>query len=159
MERWREELEALVTAASQQDEADAAAERQQQAAADAERPRPGKQRRGQALQPRLESSADKAQSHLTDPALPILRTHTQGWEYGGHAPASGEAAGQIMVACAVTDAPHDKQQAEPLAQATRAILAQAGLERPQDEEGQAQAIPATLDTGYDREAAVQAREA
>ena len=65
---------------------------------------------------------------------------------------------QIIVACDVTDAPNDKQQAEPLAQATKANLAQAGIEPPQDEAGKAQAIPATLDNGYDSAAAVEALE-
>ena len=55
---------------------------------------------------------------------------------------------QIIVACDVTDAPNDKQQAAPLAQATQANLTQAGIERPTDESGVPQAIPATLDNGY-----------
>jgi len=56
----------------------------------------------------------------------------------------------------VTDAAHDKQPAEPVAQATLANLAQAGLERRQDELGITPAIPATLDNGYASEAAVEA---
>jgi hypothetical protein len=58
----------------------------------------------------------------------------------------------------VTDASNDKQQAEPVAQATLATLAQAGIERPKDESGKALAIPATLDNGYYSEAAAQALE-
>jgi hypothetical protein len=58
----------------------------------------------------------------------------------------------------VTDASNDKQQAEPVAQATLANLAQAGIERRQDELGITQAIPATLDNGYYSEAAVEALE-
>src|SRR2546428_115192 len=81
-----------------------------------------------------------------------------GWEYGGNAPASVDGACQILVACDVTDASHDNQQATPIAQATLANLAQAGMERPKDEGGIIQAIPATLDNGYDREAAVEALE-
>ena len=46
----------------------------------------------------------------------------------------------------------------PIAQATLANLAQAGIERPKDESGTIQAIPATLDNGYDSEAAVEALE-
>ena len=65
---------------------------------------------------------------------------------------------QILLACAVTDASNDKQQAEPVAQATLATLAQAGMERPKDASGQAPAIPATLDNGYYSEAAAQALE-
>jgi len=87
-----------------------------------------------------------------------MRTNNKGWEYCGNAQASVDAACQIIVACDVTDAPNDNQQAEPMAQATRATLAQAGIALPQDEAGQAQAIPATLDDGYDSEAATQALE-
>jgi len=198
VERLREEIEALVTAAYQQDEAEdaalgsrrgdelpaelarreqrlatieaamqrleaqakaeAEAERQQRAEAEAERQRTGQQRRGKALTPVVESPEDKAQSNFTDPELHIMRTNNKGWEYCGNAQASVDAACQIIVACDVTDAPNDKQQAEPMAQATRAILAQAGIALPQDEAGQAQAIPVTLDNGYYSEAAAQALE-
>jgi len=58
----------------------------------------------------------------------------------------------------VTAAANDKQQAEPVAQATLATLSQAGLERSKDASGAVQAIPATLDTGYYSEAAVVALE-
>ena len=101
---------------------------------------------------------DKAQSNLADPELPIMRTNTKGWEYCGNAQVSVDGACQIIGACDVTDASHDTQQAAPLAQATLANLAQAGIERPQDEAGTPQAIPATLDNGYDSEAAVEALE-
>jgi transposase len=198
VERLREEIEALVTAADQQDEAEdaalgsrrgdelpaelarreqrlatmeaamqrleaqakaeAEAERPQRAAAEAERQRTGQQRRGKALTPVVERPEDKAQSNFTDPELHSMRTTNKGWEYCGNAQASVDAACQIIVACDVTDAPNDKQQAEPMAQATRAILAQAGIALPQDEAGQAQAIPVTRDNGYDSEAAVQALE-
>jgi hypothetical protein len=199
VERLREEIETLVTAAYQQDEAEdaalgsrrgdewpaelarreqrlatieaaihrweaqakaeAAAERQQRAAAEAERQRTGTQRRGKALKPVLERPKDKAQRNCTDPERPIMRTHNKGWEYCGNAQASVDAACQMIVACDVTDAPNDTQQAEPMAQATRATLAQAGIELPQDEAGQAHAIPATLESGYYSEAAAQALEA
>ncbi len=141
-----------------QAKAEAEAERQHRAAVDAERQRTGKTRRGKAPQPVEETPDDKAQSHFTDPELPIMRTNNQGWEYGGNAPASVDGACQILVACDVTDASHDNQQATPIAQATLANLAQAGMERPKDEGGIIQAIPATLDNGYDREAAVEALE-
>ena len=65
----------------------------------------------------------------------------------------------MIVACAVTDAPNDKQQAEPMAQATLVNLAQAGIEWPTDESGKPQAIPSTLDNGYYSEAATEALEA
>jgi hypothetical protein len=58
----------------------------------------------------------------------------------------------------VTDASNDKQQAEPVAQATLVNLAHAGIECPKDAAGTPQAIPATLDNGYYSEAAVAALE-
>src|SRR5437764_5853190 len=198
VERIREDIEALVTHAYQQDEADeaalgsrrgdelpaelarredrlvrieaamrrleaqakeeAAAERQRRAAAEAERQRTGKKRRGKAPTPVEESPADKAQSNFTDPALHIMQTNNKGWEYCGNAQASVDGACQIIVACDVTDASNDKQQAEPMAQATLATLAQAGIERPTDESGAAHAIPATFDNGYYSETAAQALE-
>ena len=65
---------------------------------------------------------------------------------------------RIIVACDVTDAAlNDKQQVMPMAQATRGRPWPPGrMALPQDEAGQAQAIPATLDNGYYSEAAVQA---
>jgi DDE family transposase len=198
VERLREDIEALVTQAHQQDESDDAAlgsrrgdelpaelarreerlarieaamrrlevqakaeandERQRQADAEVERQRTGKKRRGKAPTPVEDTPDDKAQSNFTDPELHIMRTNNKGWEYCGNAQASVEGACQIILACDVTDASNDKQQAEPVAQATLAILAQAGIERSQDESGARQAIPATLDNGYDSEAAVEALE-
>jgi len=141
-----------------QAKAEAEAERQHRAAVDAERQRTGKKRRGKAPQPVEETPDDKAQSNFTDPELHIMRTNNKGWEYCGNAQASVDGACQIIVACDVTDASNDKQQATPIAQATLANLAQAGIERPKDEGGIIQAIPATLDNGYDSEAAVEALE-
>jgi len=198
VERLREDIEALVTQAYQQDEADdaalgsrrgdelpaelvrredrlarieaamrrlearakaeAAAERQRRAEAEAERQRTGKKRRGKAPTPVEDSPDDKAQSNFTDPELHIMRTNNKGWEYCGNAQASVDGACQIIVACDVTDATNDKQQAEPMAQATRTNLAHAGLERPKDEAGAVHPIPATLDNGYYSEAAVAALE-
>src|SRR5713101_4990000 len=198
VERLREEIEALVTQAVQQDEADeaalgsrrgdelpaelerrekrltmieaamrrleeqakaeAAAECQRRAEAEAERRRTGKTRRGKAPKPIDETPADKAQSNCSDPALRIMQTNNKGWEYCGNAQVSVDGAYQIILASDVTDAANDKQQAEPVAQATPATLAQAGIERPKDESGVAQSIPATLDNGYDSEAAVEALE-
>jgi transposase len=196
VERLREEIEALVTQAHQQDEADDAAlgsrrgdelpaelarreerltkieaamrrleaqakaeadaERQRRATAEAERQRMGKKRRGKAPQPVEDTPDDKAQSNFTEPELHIMRTNNKGWDYCGNAQASVDGACQIILACDVTDASNDKQQAEPVAQATLANLAQAGLERPKDASGTTQAIPATLDNGYYSEAAVKA---
>jgi transposase len=198
VERLREDIEALVTQAYQQDaaedaalgsrrgdelpaelarrearlarievamrrleaqaKAEAEAERQRRAAVEAERQRTGKKRRGKAPPPVEEPPDDKAQSNFTDPELHIMRTNNKGWEYCGNAQASVDGACQIIVACDVTDASNDKQQATPIAQATLANLAQAGIERPKDEAGIPQAIPATLDNGYYSEAAVEALE-
>jgi transposase len=198
VERLREEIEALVTQAYQQDEADdaalgsrrgaklpaelarreerlakieeamrrleaqakaeAQAERQRRAEAEAEHARTGKTRRGKAPHPVVETPDDKAQSNFTDPELHIMRTNNKGWDYCGNAQASVDATCQIILACDVTDASNDKQQAEPGAQATMSILAQAGIERPTEESGTAQAIPATLDNGYYSAAAVEALE-
>ncbi len=199
VERLREEIEALVTQAVQQDEADEAAlgsrrgdelpaelerreqrlatieaamrrleaqakaeadaERQRRAEADAERERTGQKRRGRAPKPVEETPDDTAQMSFTDADLHIMRMNNKGWDYSGNAQASTDEAYQIILACDVTDAPNDKQQAAPMAEATLANLAQAGIEQPKDESGQVPLIPATLDNGYYSEAAVQALEA
>ena len=114
------------------------------AAAEAERRRTGQKRRGQVPQPVVDTPDDKAQRNLTDPELHIMRTNNKGWDDCGNAPASGDGACQIILARAVTDATNDKEQAEPLAQAPLATLAQAGIESPKNESGAVQAIPATL---------------
>jgi transposase len=198
VERLREEIEALVTAAYQQDEAEEAAlgsrrgdelpaeltrreervakieeamrrleaeakaeadaERERRADADAERRRTGQKRRGKVPKPIEETPDDKAQLSFTDPELQIMRMPNKGWDYCGNAQASVDGACQIILACDVTDATNDKQQAAPLAQATLATLAQAGIEQPKDESGDVQLIPATLDNGYYSEGAVQALE-
>jgi len=88
-----------------------------------------------------------------------MPTTNKGWDDGGNAQARVDGACQSIVACEVTEASNDKQPAEPMAQATLATLAQAGMERPTDASGAAQSLPATLDNGDDREGAVQALEA
>ena len=198
VDRLREEIEALVTQAVQQDEADdaalgsrrgdelpaelerredrlaaieaamqhleaqakaeAEAERQRRAEAEAERQRQGQNRRGRPPKPVEETPPDKAQMSFTDAELHIMQTNNKGWDYCGNAQASVDAAYQIILAGDVTDAPNDKQQAEPMARLTLANLAQAGIDRPTDESGEPQAIPSTLDTGYYSEAATQALE-
>ena len=198
VERLREAIEVLVTAAYQQDEADeatlgsrrgdelpaelarredrlakieeamqrleaqakreAATERQRRAEAEAARQRTGTPRRGKAPQPVVDAPDAKAQSNFTDPELHIMRTNNKGWDYCGNAQASVDGACQIILACDVTDTANDKQQAEPIAQATLATLRQAGLEGPKDEAGAIHPIPATLDNGYYSEAAVAALE-
>src|SRR3989475_10480076 len=141
-----------------QAKAEAEAERARRAEAEAERRRTGQKRRGKVPTPIEETPDDKAQLSFTDPELPSMRTNNKGWDYCGNAQASVDGTCQIILACDVTDASNDKQQAEPVAQATLANLAQAGIKRRQDELGLTQAIPATLDNGYFREAAVEAVE-
>jgi hypothetical protein len=158
----REERLARIEAAMRRLEAQAKAEaddeRQRRAAAEVERQRTGKKRRGHAPTPVEDTPDDKAQSTLTDPELPIMRTNNKGWEYCGNAQASVDGACQIILACDVTEASNDTQQAEPVAEATLATLAPAGIERAKDASGALQAIPATLDNGYDSAAAVEALE-
>jgi transposase len=156
----REDRLATIEAAMQRVEArakaEAEAERQRRAEAEAERARTGKTRRGKVPKPVDDTPADKAQTNFTDPELQIMQTNNKGWEYCGNAQVSVDGACQIILACDVTDAANDKQQAEPVAEATLATLAQAGLERPTDAVGAPQPIPATLDNGYYSEAAAQA---
>src|SRR5258707_265468 len=127
--------------------------------AEAERRRTGQKRRGKVPQPVGDTPDDKAQSNFTDPERHIMRTNNKGWDYCGNAQASVDGACQIILACDVTDATNDKEQAAPLAQATLSTLAQAGMEQPTDESGDVHLIPATLDNGYYSEGAVQALEA
>lgn len=138
--------------------AEAAAERQRRVEAEAERQRTGHPRRGRAPKPVDDAPADNAQPNFTDPELPIMHPNNTGWAYCGNAQVSVDGAYQIIVACDVTDAPNDKQQAEPLAQATLLPLFQAGIALPTDASGVVQSIPATLDSGYYSEAAVKALE-
>lgn len=196
--RLREEIEALVTQAYWQDEAEDAAlgsrrgdalpeelsrretrlatiedamrrleeqakreaeeERTRRAEAEAERQRQGETRRGREPKPVDETPDDKAQLSFTDAALHIRRMNNKGWDYAGNAQVSVDEAYQIILACDVTAATNDKQQAAPMAQATLEILAQAGIERSRDEWGVPEAIVATLDNGYDSEAATKALE-
>src|SRR5499425_42836 len=151
-------IEAAMRRLEVRTKADAEAERQRRAEVETERQRLGTPRRGKAPKPVDETPDDKAQTNFTDPELQIMRTNNKGWEYCGNAQASVDGACQIILACDVTAAANDKQQAEPLAQATLAPLTQAGLERPKDESGAVQAIPATLENGYYSEAAVEALE-
>src|SRR5215471_3725859 len=141
-------IEAAMQRLEARAKAEAEAERQQRAAAEAERQRTGATRRGKAPKPVEETPEAKAQTNFTDPELHIMQTNNKGWEYCGNAQASVDGTCQIILACDVTAAANDKQQAVPVAHATLTTLAQAGIALPQDETGQAQAIPATLDNGY-----------
>lgn len=138
--------------------AEADAERTRRAEAEAERRRAGQPRRGKEPKPVDESPAEKAPSTLTDPERPIMPTTNKGWDDCGKAQARVDETGHIMVACDVTDASNDTQPAEPRGQTTLSTLGQAGMALPRDDTGAPQAIPATLDSGDDSEAAVVALE-
>jgi len=158
----REKRLATIEAAMQRLEArakaDAEAERQRRAEAEAERRRQGTKRRGKAPTAVDDTPDDKAQTNFTDPELRIMQTNNKGWDYCGNAQVSVDAAYQIIVACDVTEAANDKQQAPPMAQLTMAHLAHAGIETPKDASGVAQKLPATYDSGYYSEVAAAAVE-
>jgi transposase len=158
----REQRLAVIAAAKgrleEQARAEAQAERQRRAEAEAERQRTGKKRRGREAGPIGDVPDDKAQTSFTDPALRVMKQSNKGWDYSGNAQLSVDATCQIIVACFVTGAANDQQQAVPLAQATRASLERAGVALPADEAGQPKKIPATLDSGYFSAAAVAGLE-
>lgn len=148
----REQRLAVIAAAKQrleeQARTEAKAERQRRAEAEAERQRGGKKRRGKEPKPVSDVPDDKAQTSFTDPELKVMKQSNKGWDYSGNAQISVDATCQIIVACFVTAAANDQQQAVPLAQATRESLRQAGVAVPVDEAGQARKMPMTADTGY-----------
>ena len=160
--RRREERLAVIQAAKhrleEQARAEAEAERQRRQEAEAERQRRGQKRRGKEPGPVQETPDDKAQTNFTDPELKMMKANNKGWDYCGNAQASVDGACQMIVACEVTDAANDKQQAVPLARATRVHLAEAGITPGTDAAGQEQKIPATLDSGYYSEAAAKGME-
>src|SRR3954453_24265799 len=150
--RRREDRLATIEAAMKRLEAEAHAaadvERQRRAEAEAERRRAGTKRRGREPGPIVETPADKAQSNFTDPELSIMPTANKGWEYCGNAQASVDGCCQIILACDVTAESNDKQQAGPMARATRMQLDRAGIAPAADESGTRRPIPAVLDAGY-----------
>jgi transposase len=152
-------IEAAMRRLEAEAKAEADTERQRRLEADAERQRSGKKRRGKAPQEIDETPADKAQMSFTAPTLHIMQTNNKGWDYCGNAQASVDGAYQIIVACDVTDATNDKQQAAPMGQASLETLKQADRARCRNDAGEVQAIPATLASGYYSEAATQALEA
>jgi transposase len=159
----REQRLAVIAAAKQrleeQARAEAEAERQRRAEAEAQRQRSGRKRRGKEPKPVSDVPDDKAQTSFTDPELKVMKQSNKGWDYCGNAQISVDATCQIIVACFVTAAANDQQQAVPLAQATRESLGQAGVALPVDESGQARKIPITADTGYFSAAAAAGLEA
>lgn len=160
--RRRQDRLAVIEEAMKRLEAEAraaaAAEKQRREESEAERQRTGTKRRGREPGPIVETPSDKAQTNFTDPEISIMKTANKGWDYCGNAQASVDGAFQIIVACEVTDQCNDKQQAEPMAKATRARLDEAGIAPAVDESGVQRPIPAVLDTGYFSEPAVAAME-
>jgi transposase len=158
----REQRLAVITAAQQrleeQARVEAEAERQRRAEAEAERQRTGKQRRGKEPKPVSEVPDDKAQTSFTDPELKVMKQSNKGWDYSGNAQLSVDATCQIIVACFVTAAANDQQQAVPLARATLANLERAGVALPADAAGQPRPVPATMDSGFYSEAAARTLE-
>jgi transposase len=160
--RRRQDRLAMIEAAMKRLEAEAQAmadaERQRRGEAEAERQRTGTKRRGREPGPIVEIPAEKAQTNFTEPELSIMKTANKGWDCCGNAQASVDDGCQIILACDVTAECNDKQQAEPMAQATRDHLDRAGIAPVPDETGARQPIPAALDTGYFSAAAVAALE-
>ena len=151
-------IEAAMRRLEARAKAEAEAERTRRADAEAERQRAGTTRRGKASKAVHETPDDKAQMSFTDPELHIMQISNKGWDYCGNAQVSVDGACQIIVACDVTAAANDKQQAVPMAQVTAAYLAQAGIERPQDAAGVVEKIASTYDSGYYSAAAAKAVE-
>ena len=85
-----------------------------------------------------DTPADKAQTNCTDPELHMRNRKGCRWQRASRV----DGACQIILACDVTDAANDAQQAEPVARATLATLAQAAIERPKTRSGRPP-IPAT----------------
>jgi transposase len=155
----REQRLASIQAAKQrlveQAKTAAAAERQQRAEQDALRQRTGQKRRGQEPGPINETPDAKAQTNFTDPELKIMPQNNKGWEYSANAQATVDSDHQVIIACAVTTASNDKEQALPMAQVTKANLELAGIMPPTDATGQPKKIPNCMDTGYFSEKAAQ----
>ena len=84
-----------------------------------------------------------------------MKTNNKGWDYCGNAQVVVDDVCQIIVACDVTAASNDKEQAVPLAQAALTNLAQAGIAWPTDAAGQVVAIPNLTDSGYYSEQAAR----
>ena len=141
-------IEAAMKRLEAQARAEAQAEQQRRDQTEAQRQHTGTKRRGRAPGPIVETPAEKAQINFTEPELSIMKTANKGWDCCGNAQASVDDGCQIILACEVTDQCNDKRQAEPMAQATRSQLDQAGIAPPADESGARPPIPAALDTGY-----------
>jgi transposase len=160
--RRRQDRLATIEAAMKRSEAEAKAaadaERRRRAEAEEKRQQAGTKRRGRAPGPIVETPAATAQVNFTEAELSIMKTADKGRDCCGNAQASVDDGCQIILECAVTAATNDKQQAEPMARATRSQLDPAGIAPPADESGARPAIPAALDTGYFSAKAVEALE-
>jgi transposase len=158
----REDRLAVIAAAKQrlQEQARAAAEEQRQrhAEEEAQRQREGRKRRGKEPQPPSEEPKPTAQCSFSDPELKMMPQNNKGWDYAANAQAGVDAAFQIIVACYVTDASNDKEQAIASAETAMANLQQAEVALPRDESGATKKIPATLDSGYYSEKAAAGME-
>jgi transposase len=155
----REDRLAVIAAAKQrlEEQARAAAEeqRQRRAEEEAQRQRTGRKRRGKEPAPPSEVPKNNAQCSFSDPDMKIMPQSNKGWDYATNAQVGVDGEFQIIVACYLTDASNDKEQAIPLAQATMENLRQAGVELPKEENGEVKKIPATLDSGYYSEKAAE----
>ena len=158
----REDRLAVIAAAKKrlEEQARAAAEeeRQRRAEEEAEQQRSGKKRRGKEPAPPSEVPKDNAQCSFSDPEMKIMPQSNKGWDYATNAQVGVDGEFQIIVACYLTDASNDKEQAVPLAQAAMENLRQAAVALPQGENGAVKKIPATLDSGYYSEKAAQGME-
>lgn len=158
----REDRLAVIPAAMarlrQQARMEAEAEKLRRAEEATQRQRQGRKRRGKQPKPVSAEPEDKAQCSFSDPEWQMLPQSNKGWDYATNARIGVDGQGQILVAGYVTEAVNDKEQAVPLAEATRANLHQAGVELPKDETGQAKEIPATLASGYYSDKAAAGRQ-
>ena len=90
---------------------------------------------------------EKKQYNFTDPESKIMKASNKGWDQCGNAQAAVDGHQQIIVACAVTDQPNDKQQFAPmLTQAQENVGPQHKIQR------------ASADSGYYSETNVQYAE-
>ncbi len=155
----REQRLATILAAKQrleeQARAEAEAARHQRQEAEAERQRAGQKRRGRAPAPIDETPDATAQTSFTDPELKIMKANNKGWDYCGNAQVVVDDACQIIVACDVTAASNDKEQAVPMARAALAELERAGVARPTNAAGQEVPLPNLTDSGYYSEQAAR----
>ena len=118
-------------------QAQEAAREEQQRREQQEQERSDKPRRGRPAQPVSDKPKDEKQYNFTDPESGIMEANNKGWDQCGNAQAVVDSDQQVMVACDVTNAANDKQQAEPLlSQAQENIGADETIDK------------ASMDSGY-----------